>query len=137
MTTLPGSTTYYAIVHPRFTREWPSGLVRRTEIAETGRLVDEDWTGRKQWEPSTFFLGPQFGDFSQDGIPYVEVEEAEAERIRLMPGVRPRGGPFTEAGQRWLAEHPDDPAAKYLGVSGPEYDSAGRLVRAMGPVSES
>lgn len=132
-----GTVVYYAVIHPRFTREWPSGLVRRTVVADTGRTVDEDWTGRKRWEPSTFFLGPQFGDFSQEDIPYVEVGEAEAEKIRETLGTRPRGGPFTDEGQRWLAEHPDEPAAKYLGVSGPEYDSAGRLVKPMGAVAES
>lgn len=120
MTTAPPRTvTYYAVVHPLFTREWPSGLVRRTVVADTGSAVDEDWTGRNQWERSTFFLGPQFGDFSQDDVPYVEVGEQEAERIRHTLGTRPRGGPFTDEGQRWLAEHPDDPAVKYLGGSGP------------------
>lgn len=131
MTAPVGSTTYYAIVDLGFTREWPSGLHRRTVIDESGGLFDEAWTSRDMWEPTTFFVATLFGDFTFDDVPYVEV--GEAERIRAM-GVRPRGGPFTEAGQEWLAAHPEDPAAKYLGVEGPVYDAAGRLLRPMGPV---
>lgn len=134
MTAPVGSTSYYAVIHRGFTREWPSGLRRRTVIDEAGGLFDEAWTSRNMWEPTTFFVAALFGDFTYDDVPYVEVGEVEAERIRSMLGVRPRGGPFTEAGQEWLAAHPEDPAAKYLGVEGPVYDAAGRLLRPMGPV---
>lgn len=127
-----GGTTYYAVIHPRFTLEWPSGLVRRTIVDESGTTFDEGWTARNEWEPSTFFIGPQFGDFTYDGVPYAEIDPLEAERIREMLGVWPRGGPFRPAGQAWLAAHPDDPAAKYLGVAAPEFDSAGRPVKPMG-----
>jgi hypothetical protein len=114
-----GSTAYFAVMHPGFTLEWPSGLVRRTVVDESGTTFDEGWTARKRWEPSTFFIGPQFGDFTDDGVPYAEVDPLKAERIREMLGVWPRGGPFRPAGQAWLAAHPDDPAAKYLGVAAP------------------
>jgi len=129
-----GSTRYFAVIHNGFTREWPSGLRRRTVVDAAGDTADEAWTARGQWEATTFFRGEKFGDFTNSDVPYVEVDEAEAESIRSMIGVRPRGGPFTDDGQRWLAANPDDPAAKYLGVRGPVYDSAGRLIEPMGPV---
>jgi len=113
-----GSTTYYAILHDGFTREWPSGLYRRTVIDDAGATSDEAWTSRGRWETTTFFRGPVFGDFSKDDVGRIEIDADEAEAVRAMIGVRPRGGPFTDAGQAWLREHPDDPAAKYLGATG-------------------
>jgi hypothetical protein len=110
-----GLTRYYAIVDDGFTREWPSGLHRRTVIDAAGETADEAWTARGRWETTLFFRGAVFGDFSNDDVTRIEIDEAEAEAVRTMIGVRPRGGPFTEAGQRWLREHPDDRAAKYLG----------------------
>lgn len=129
-----GTTTYFAVIHPRYTREWPSGLRRRTVVDDSGRTFDEAWTARGKWEYSTFFTGAQFGDFTYEGIPYVEIDADEAERVRGLLAARPRGGPFTPEGQEWLATHPDDPAVKYLGVAPPEYDAAGRLVKPMGPL---
>ena len=112
-----GSVTYYAILHDGFTREWPSGLYRRTVIDDAGETADEAWTARGQWETTVFFRGPAFGDFSNDDVERIEIDEAEAEEVRALLGVRPRGGPFTDAGQAWLREHPDDRAAKYLGAT--------------------
>jgi hypothetical protein len=123
MSTMIASTTYYVVVHNGFTREWPSGIRRRTVIDESAGTTDEAWTANRKWEPSTFFTGPFFGDFSNEDIPRVEVNVEEADQVRGMLGIRPRGGPFTKAGQKWLQDHPEDPAAKYLGVPGPEYDA--------------
>lgn len=109
-----GSTQYYAILHDGFTREWPSGLYRRTVIDDAGNTSDEAWTARGRWETTLFFRGPAFGDFSNDDVVRVEIDEAEAEAVRSMMGVRPKGGPFTDAGQAWLRDHPDDRAATYL-----------------------
>ncbi|MEO5534188.1 MAG: hypothetical protein ABIR17_03555 [Pseudolysinimonas sp.] len=127
-----GDVRFYAVMHNGFTREWPSGFRRRTSIDDTGVTRDEAWTSREQWEPSAFFFGAQFGDFSDQDVPYVEVGEAEADDIRSMLTTRPRGGPFTEAGQQWLTAHPEDRAAIYLGVSGPVFDSAGHRVTPTG-----
>jgi hypothetical protein len=111
-----GTTQYYAILHAGFTREWPSGLYRRTVIDDAGATADEAWTARGRWETTLFFRGPVFGDFSNDDVARIEIDETEAEAVRSMIGVRPKGGPFTDAGQAWLREHPEDGAAKYLGL---------------------
>jgi hypothetical protein len=106
-----GTIRYYAIVHDGFTREWPSGLYRRTVIDEQGETADEAWTARGRWEGTLFFRKPAFGDFDGDDVERIEIDETEAEVVRSMLGVRPRGGPFTAAGQAWLREHPDEPGA--------------------------
>ena len=104
---------YFAKLYPGFVREWPGGLLRRVKLAGRDLTDDSAWTSHHRWERTSFFLASQFG--SSDGdVPLVEVPEAEAELIRQMLGVRPPGGPFTPEGQAWLAEHPDDRAAKYL-----------------------
>lgn len=128
----PGTTTYFAVMYPGYTREWPSGLRRRTAVDDSGRTFDEAWTARGAWEYSTFFTGAQFGDFTYEGVRYVEIDADDAERVRELIAVRPRGGPFTPEGQKWLAAHPEDPAVRYLGVAPPEYDAAGRLVESDG-----
>jgi hypothetical protein len=112
-----GPTQYYAILHEGFTREWPSGLYRRTVIDDAGETTDEAWTARGRWETTLFFRGPVFGDFSNDDVERIEIDEAEAEAVRAMIGVRPKGGPFTDAGQAWLRQHPEDRAAMHLGAS--------------------
>lgn len=113
-----GTIQYYAIIHDGFTREWPSGLHRRTVIDDQGETADEAWTARGRWETTLFFRKPAFGDFDGDDVPRIEIDEAEAEAVRSMMGVRPRGGPFTAAGRAWLREHPDDRAARSLGAVG-------------------
>jgi hypothetical protein len=117
-----------------FVREWPSGLVRRTKLVGDDFLDDEAWTSKGRWERTLYFISQELGS-SDASVPLIEVPETEAELIRQTMGdSRPRGGPFTPAGQAWLAAHPEDRAAKYLGVTPPVYDRAGRLVTPMGPV---
>jgi hypothetical protein len=124
---------YYVTVPNKYVPEWPGGLKRRTKRAGNDALVDEAWTAHRRWEYTPEFAAPRFGG-SEAPFPLVEIDEAEADRLRAVMTDRPRGGPFTPQGQSWLADHPDDPAAKYLGVTAPVYDGAGRLVTPMGPV---
>ncbi len=125
---------YFLTVPEMYVREWPAGLKRRTKLKGRELTDDEAWTSNGRWERTLYFIAPQFG--TSDGrFPLIEVPETEAELIRQTMGdSRPRGGPFTPAGQAWLAAHPEDRAAKYLGVTPPVYDGAGRLVTPMGPV---
>ncbi len=124
---------YFAELYAGYVREWPSGLLRRVKYVGNAVTDDEVWTKSHRWDRTLFFVASQFGSSDAD-VPVIEVPETEADLIRQMVGVRPRGGPFTPEGQAWLAEHPDDRAAKYLGVTPPVYDTAGRLVTPMGHV---
>ncbi|MEO8528377.1 MAG: hypothetical protein ABI435_04805 [Pseudolysinimonas sp.] len=49
-----GGVRYYAVIHDGFTREWPSGLRRRTVIDAAGTLRDEAWTSNLRWETTTW-----------------------------------------------------------------------------------
>ena len=124
---------YYAKTPDGFVREWPSGLAWRTKTADSDLIWDETWTRDRRWEHTMLFASHRFGGDEGDYL-VVEVPEHEAELIREMIGVRPRGGPFTPEGQAWLAEHPEDRAAKYLGVV-PEYDSARQMVSPRDPTA--
>jgi hypothetical protein len=125
---------YFLTVPEMYVREWPAGLMRRTKLVGIDRTNDEAWTSNDRWEPTFYFIAPEFGS-SHARFPLIEVPDAEAELIRqTMADSRPRGGPFTAAGQTWLAAHPQDGAAKYFGVTPPVCDRVGLLVTPMGPV---
>ena len=124
---------YFAETTNGFVREWPGALYRRTKVVGRQRLRDAAWTANHKWERTSLFIAHKFGKDDGDVL-VVEVPADEAEQIREMIGVRPRGGPFTPEGQAWLAEHPEDRAAKYLGV-GPEYKSAHQMVSPVDPTA--
>lgn len=67
-------TTYYARIGDGFSREEPSGIVRRT--VENGVERDEAFTRNLRWEPTEYLRLYELGHNDDD---HVEITEAEAD----------------------------------------------------------
>ncbi len=113
---------YFAALDPGYVREWPSGLMRRVKVRGVDLTDDQVWTSGGEWRRTMYFIGSQFGH-DEGEVPLIEVREEEAEVIRGELWIRPRGGPFSPDGQAWLTAHPEDRAAKYVGVTPPAHST--------------
>jgi hypothetical protein len=80
--------TYYALLFDGFTREHPSGLVRRRH-RDVGLPVDEAFTRNDRWEPSEYLVRYQLG---HNDIDHVEISEGEATAFVLTALAETLGG---------------------------------------------
>lgn len=69
---------YYAKIRPGFSRENPSGMVRRR--VGDGHRLDEAFTRNLRWEPTEYLRRYALG---HDDVDHVEVSEAEATQFVL------------------------------------------------------
>jgi hypothetical protein len=74
---MPDKTTYYAIINDLSSREWPTGVFRRTYTEDGGKL-DEAFTRNLVWEFSPSLLSAERGDLLNE---FVEITEDEANQI--------------------------------------------------------
>jgi hypothetical protein len=73
---MPDTTTYYAVVGRRYTREHPSGVLRR--VHTDGGSYDEAFTRNLRWESSPLLRSAEHGDLGND---FYEISEDEANEI--------------------------------------------------------
>lgn len=78
---MPETTTYYAIVDERTSRDNPAGVLRRVEHEDGER--DEVFTRRLAWEKSWALYSAERGDTQNEFVPISEDEASRiVERIR-------------------------------------------------------
>lgn len=72
--------TYYGKLHTGFTRNNPSGVIRRREMSGGLGTEDEAFKRILRWERDHYLIGYTFG---HDDIDHVEISEGEALRFVL------------------------------------------------------